>query len=240
MQNFVRFALVLLLGPGLAYAGSPPMSAYMDCARAVGQAINDKFAVIPGEASGHKGLFIYTDRDASFVPLGAPRIEDGRAYEYFLRTSISGVGDIYLNFREAKPGAKSDVQSGIGYQTTRPPTNLLDNYRAAPADYTLVERAKTVISKRLKARIATIKDFIDEKNSYATPEDAKRAFEKDRALYRTKLKNCVLEGDPDLNFAVSEEIQKLDSGFPGTTIWEIQIGGRPPAHQVRQTISANY
>jgi len=240
MRVFIRFALVMLLAPGLAYAGSPPVSAYMGCARALGLAINDKFAVIPGEGSGAKGLFIYTDQNASFVPLGAPRIEDGQAYEYFVRTSISGVGDVYLNFREARPGAKSDVQSGIGYQTTRPPINMLDNYRAAPADYSLADRAKTIISKRLKARIETIKDFIDEKNSYAAPQDAKLAFEKDRAIYRTKLKNCVLEGDADLNFAVSEEIQKLDSGFPGTTIWEIQIGGRPPAHQVRQTISANY
>ena len=228
-----------MLGSTLAHADSPPMSGYMDCARAIGVAINERFAILPGEQSGDRGLFLYTDRRAYFLPLGMPRIEDGGAYEYFLRTNVSDIGDIFLVFRETKSGSRSDRQSAIGYQTTLP-TRDLHNYRVAPALHSLGDQAKRALSKRLKERIATVKDFIDDKNSFSTPGEAKVAFEKDRMIYRAKLETCLVEGDRDLKLAVSEELQKLESGFPGTTIWEIQIGGRPPVVGASRKVSGIY
>jgi hypothetical protein len=229
----------MILGSTLAHADSSPMSGYMDCARAMGVAINEKFAVIPGEQSGDKGLFLYTDRSAFFLPRGAPRIDDGEAYEYFLRTNISGVGDIFLVLREKKPGSHSSSQPAIGYQTTLPQKDL-DNYRVAPAMYSPGDHARKALSKRLKEKIATVKDYIDDKNSFSSPGEAKVAFEKDRVIYRAKLETCRLEGDRDLKLVVSEELQKLESGFPGTTIWEIQIGGRPPSVGASKKVSGIY
>lgn len=239
MGIFIRLTILLVFGSTLAHADTPQISGYMNCARAIGVAINEKFAVIQGERSGNKGLFVYTDQGAFFLPLGAPRLEDSQAREFFLRTNISGVGDIFLSFRDKSPGSKSDIQPGIGYQTTPPPKQYLDHYRVTPANESPGDQARITISNRLKEKIATIKDFIDDKNSFGTPAEAKLAFEKDRAIYQAKLEKCRLDGDPDLKLVVSEEMQKLESGFPGLTIWEIQIGGRTPARQGRQKISAN-
>ena len=239
MHTSFRLILLMALGSTLAHADSPPMSGYMNCARAIGVAINDKFAVIPGEQSGDKGLFIYTDRSAYFLPRGAPRIEYRDAYEYLLRTHISGVGDLFLDFRERKSGSPSSSQSAIGYQTTAPKKDL-DYYRAAPAIDSPGAPARNALRKRLKERIAAVKDFIDEKNSFSTPGEARAAFEKDRMIYRAKLETCRLEGDGDLKLVVAEELQKLESGFPGTTIWEIQIGGRPPLAGASRKVSGIY
>ena len=240
MPNLVRLIITLLFSSTLAHADSYPMSGYMECARALGVAINDKFSVIPGERSGDKGLFVYTDRSAFFLPLGAPHTEDGDAQEFFLRTNIASVGDIFLVFRARKPGSKSNIQSAIGYQTTPPPKADLNNYRVTPASAAIGSQAKYVLSKRLKEKIATVKDFIDDKNSFSTPGEAKLAFEKDRVIYRAKLKACYLEEDRDLKLAVLEEVQKLETGFPGITIWEKHVGGKPPAAQTGKTVSGIY
>jgi hypothetical protein len=109
----------------------------------------------------------------------------------------------------------------------------LRSYRVTPANDSLDDRAKDVLSQRLRERVETIKHFIDDKNSFSTPDEAKAAFEKDRVIYRAKLENCRIEGDRWLNFAVAEEVQKLDSGFPGVTIWEKEIGGTRPTEGAR-------
>jgi len=228
MHIKVPLIVLAMLSSTLAHADAS-MSVYMACARAIGVAINDKFAVIPGERAGLKGLFVYTDRSASFLPLGAPGFEDSDAHGFMLRTNIAGVGEIFLVFREKRPGSDSNVQSAIGYQTSPPPKEHLANYRVTPASDLTREQAQAVLSKRLKEKIVTVKDFIDDKNSLSTPEQAKVAFERDRIVYRAKLETCRLEQDRDLKFAVAEEVQKLDSGFPGATVWEKQIGGRPSA-----------
>jgi hypothetical protein len=239
MHISVPLFLIMLFGSTLAQADASPMSRYMDCARAMGVAINVKFTVIPGEQAGDKGLFVYTDRSAYFLPRGAPRIEDREAYEYFLKTNIAGVGDLFLVLRENKPGSRSTSPPAIGYQTTRPQRDW-DSYRVAPAMDSNGDQARMALSQRLKEKIATVKDFIDDKNSFSSPDEAKAAFEKDRVLYRAKLETCRLVGDRELKFVVSEELQKLESGFPGTTIWEIQIGGRPPSGGASRKVSLAY
>jgi hypothetical protein len=237
VRRIIPFAL--LIGANLAHADLPPMSGYMGCARAMGVAINEKFAIIPGEQSGDKGLFVYTDQGVFFLPRGAPQIEDAEAHEFFLRTKISRVGEIFLVFREKKRSGDADNHSSIGYQTT-PPNKDAHNYRATPAIDSPGDQARRILSKRLKEKVAGVKDFIDEKNSFSTPGEAKAAFEKDRVIYRAKLETCRLEGDRDLRSLVSEEVQKLESGFPGATIWELQIGGKPPNIQSRNKVSGIY
>jgi hypothetical protein len=207
------------------------MSRYMDCARAIGVAINENFAVVPGERSGDKGLFVYTDKGAFFLLLGSPQAVDRQSNEYFLRTNILAVGDIFLNFRETS-GGQSKVNPAIGYQTVAPPKSLLSNYRYVSAIDSPVDKAKDALVKRLVEKIATVKEFIDDKNYLSTPAQAKIAFENDRVIYRAKLERCRL-GDRDLNLAVADEVQKLDTGFPGKTLWEIQVGGRGASGQVR-------
>ncbi len=203
------------------------MTQYMACARSIGVAINEHFAVIPGDRSGDRGLYVYTDRSAYFLPLGKPQAEDGEAHEYFLRTTVNPVGDIYFDYRDKKPGSKSNILPGIGYQMTAPPQRMVGMYHIARANDSLDERAIDVLRQRLKERISGIKDFIDSKNSYSTPVDAKLAFDKDRIVYRDKIARCRIEGDRELNAAVFEEAQKLDFGYPGLTVWEKQIGARP-------------
>ena len=209
------------------------MASYMACARSIGVAIHERFAVIPAERAGDRGLYVYTDRGAHFLPLGKPQSDDGDAHEYFLRTTVTPVGDIYLDYRDKKPGSKSNVLPGIGYQMTKPTPGMVGMYRMARASDSLDERAIDVLRQRLKERLSGIKDFIDSKNSYSTPQDAKLAFDKDRIVYREKIARCRIEGDRELNAAVFEEAQKLDSGYPGLTVWEKQIGARsaasPPA-----------
>ena len=228
-----QLILLIIFGSTLAHANSTSISSYMDCARAMGVAINDKFTIIPGEQLGDRGLYVYTDRSAFFLPLGAPHVEDSEAREFFLRTNVSDVGDIFLIFREKKPEGKSDIQTAIGYQTTTPSKNVLGDYRVTPANDSVGDHARDVFSKRLREKVATVKYFIDNKNSYSSPGEAKVAFEVDRVIYRARLDRCRLKGDRDLTFVVSEEAQKLESGFPGITIWEKQIGGKSPTAQAR-------
>ena len=110
MRFPVRLILLMLLSSTSAHADAPSMSGYMNCARAMGVAINEKFAVIPGEQSGDKGLYIYTDRSVYFLSRGAPRIQVGEAYEYYLRTNIAGVGDIFL---DSIYGVPHELQSAV-------------------------------------------------------------------------------------------------------------------------------
>jgi hypothetical protein len=232
-RALAHLILLILCGSTLAHANSPSISSYMNCARAFGVAINDKFAILPGERSGDKGLYVYTDQSAYFLLLGAPHSEVGEAHEFFLRTNVSDVGDIFLTFRDKKPGSRSNIQPAIGYQTTAPSKNDLGNYRFTPAYDSLGDHARNIISNILKEKVASVKDFIDNKNSFSTPEEAKVAFEKDRVIYREKLERCRIDGDRILKFLVAEETQKLESGFPGVTIWETQIGGKLSTSQVR-------
>jgi hypothetical protein len=200
------------------------MSDYMNCARGLGVAIDNRFVVLTGERFGDRGLYVYTDQGAFFLPLGAPDSERGEAQEFFLRTKISNVGDILLNFREKKPGSKSNIEPGISYQRMTPSTGSAGNYRATPAHDSLDDHARNLLRQRLWEKVATIKNFIDDKNRYSTPADAKLTFEKDRAIYLAKLERCRIEGDRRLNSAVAEEMQKLESGFPAITIWEKEVG----------------
>ena len=200
------------------------MARYMACARNMSVAINDKFAILPGERYGDRGLYLYTDAGAFFLSLGRPHTVDGDAQEFLLRTRISSVGDLVLNFRDQRPGSKSNIQPGISYQFTGIPAN----YPITPAVASLDERARDVLRQRLKKKVAGIKDFIDEKNRYSSPQEARLAFEKDRIIYLQKLESCRIDGDRDLSAVVVEEVQKLKSGFPGATVWEKEIGGRPP------------
>lgn len=198
----------------------------MDCAKGIGVAINERFAILPGERSRQKGLYVYTARSAYFLPLGAPRVEDGDAQEFLLKTNIASVGDILLNYRDKRPGAESSIQPGISYQIGTPPASIAGDYRATPAHASLDDQARDLLRQRLREKVATIKDFLDDKHRYLTPAEAKAAFEKDRVVYLAKLAQCRIKGDWALNAVVAEEVQKLDSGFPGVTVWEKQIGGR--------------
>jgi hypothetical protein len=223
MRFFIRLIILLISGSTLTHAEGSSTPGYMACARAMGVTISDQFAVLPGESAGNKGLFVYTDRDTYFLSLGVPRSDDGETREYFIRSSLSNVGEIFLIFRENK---NSRVPSTIGYQRTPPSTRDQDVYRLTPANDFAGGQANDAMSRRLREKIATVKDFIDDKNSFSTPTEAKVAFEKDRKIYLAKLENCRIEDDRSLNRVVTEEIQKLETGFPGITIWEKQIGGR--------------
>src|SRR5512141_2671024 len=88
-------AAILLAASGSAWAQSeaPAMSDYLHCARGLGMAIDNRFVVLTGERSGDRGLYVYTDQGAFFLPLGAPASDNGEAQEFFLRTSISSAGD---------------------------------------------------------------------------------------------------------------------------------------------------
>ena len=187
-------------------------------------AIDNRFVVLTGERFGDRGLYVYTDQGAFFLPLGAPDSDNGGAQEFFLRAKISNVGDILLNVRQKKPGSKSNVQSGISYQWMSASTGGVGNYRATPAYDSLDDQARNLLRQRLSEKVATIKNFLDDKNRYSTPADAKLTFEKDRVIYLAKLERCRIEGDRKLNSAVAEEAQKLVSGFPAITIWEKEVG----------------
>ena len=222
----LKLAIVLmLLGSTPARAAPPSVTSYMDCARAIGVAIDNKFAVVFAERFDAKGLYVYTDQSAVFLRLGAPHIENGKANEFFLLTNLYGIGDVYFNFREEKPGNRLNALSSIGYQTTPPGNRDLSNYRVTPATGSFDDLARDVLSTRLQERVATIKAFVDSKNAFSTPEDARIAFENDRVIYRAKLERCRVEGDRGLNYMVSQEMHKLETGLPGATIWETQIGG---------------
>ena len=187
-------------------------------------AIDNQFVILAGERFGDRGLYLYTDQGAFFLPLGAPDAEDGKAQEFFLRAKISNVGDILLDFREKKPGSESNVEPGISYQWMTSATSGAGKYRATPAYASFDDQARKLLRQRLGEKVATIKNFIDDKNHYSTPADAKLTYENDRAIYLAKLGRCRFEGDRMLNSAVAEEAQKLESGFPGITIWEKEVG----------------
>jgi hypothetical protein len=218
-------AAILLIASCSAWAGAetPAMSDYMNCARGLGVAFDNSFVVLPGERYGERGLYVYTDQGAHFLPLGAPDAENGEAQEYFLRTHVSNVGEILLNFRGKKPGSKSNIQPGISYQTMATAAAAPDNYRATPAGRSPDGQAANLLRQRLREKIATIKNFIDDKNRYSTPVEAKRLFEQDRRVYLAKLERCRIAGDRRLNSAVAEEMEKLKSGLPGITIWEKEV-----------------
>ena len=218
-------AAILLVASCSAWAnsGKPAMSEYMNCARSLGVAFDNRFVVLSGERHGDRGLYVYTDHSAFFLPLGAPGAVSGEAQEFFLRTNVSNVGEILLNLREKKPGSKSNIQSGISYQTMTSSMHIPAHYRATTARDSLDEHAANLLRQRLSEKVATIKSFIDDKNRYSTPAEAKRAFENDRVVYLAKLERCRIEGDHKLNSAVAEEVQKLKSGLPGVTVWEKEI-----------------
>ncbi len=219
-------AAILLVASGSAWArpDTPALAEYMNCARGLGVALDNRFVVLPGERSDDRGLFMYTDQGAFFLPLGAPDAVVGEAQEFFLRTKLSNVGDILLNFRDKIPGSRSNIQPGISYQTLTPSTRTPDRYRATPAYDSLDEQATNLLRQRLREKVATIKNFIDDKNRYSTPAEAKRSFDRDRTVYLAKLDRCRIEGDRKLNAAVADEMQKLESGLPGITIWEKEVG----------------
>jgi len=199
------------------------MAHYMDCARSMRVAINEQFAVLPGERPGGRGVYVYTDRSVSFVPFGMPHVQEGDIQEFLLRTRVPGVGELFLSVREGKPGSKSRVPPGVSYETGSIP----EAYPETPALMVIDGRARAVLSQVLKKRVSAIKDFIDDKNRYSTPIEAQRAFERDRAVYLEKLERCRVEGDPDLHAAVNDEVLKLKRGHPGATVWEREITARP-------------
>ncbi|MBM3346980.1 MAG: hypothetical protein FJY55_10885 [Betaproteobacteria bacterium] len=224
MLALAAFGAALHAAPALAQA--PPMLHYMDCARELGVAINDKFAILPGERAGGRGLYVFTDHGAHFLPLGAPQAEDGEAQEFLLKGDLSGLGELFVIFREKKPGSRSNIPPGIGYETSAPSRSAAARYRETTASESLDDRARSALRQRLKDRIAIIKEFIDNKNRYSSPAEAQLAFERDRSVYLGKLARCRIAGDRELNMVVAEEVQRLETGFPGLTVWEKQIGAR--------------
>ena len=202
------------------------MSRYMDCARELGVTINDKFAILPGERSGDRDLYVFTDHGAHFLPLGAPQAEDGEAQEFLLKADLSSIGELFLTFREKKPGSRSNMPPGIGYETNTPQGSAMGQYRETTARSTSDERARNALRQRLMDKIAIVKEFIDNKNRYSSPAEARLAFARDRSVYLAKLARCHIAGDRELNAVVAEEVQKLVTGFPGLTVWEKQIGAR--------------
>ncbi len=219
-------AAIFLVASSSAWARpeAPELTQYMNCARGLGVAIDNRFVVLRGERSGERGLYLYTDQAAFFLPLGAPGADDGQAQEFFLRTKLSNVGDILFNYRDKKPGSRSNIQPGISYQTLSASAHTPANYRATLAYDALDEQATYLLRERLREKVATIKNFIDDKNRYSTPAEAKRGFDRDRAVYMAKLERCRIDGDRRLSAAVAEEMQKLETAFPGVTIWEKEVG----------------
>ena len=217
------------LGPGTpVHADSPSMSSYMNCARAIGVAQGDTFAVISGDRPTGKGIYIFTDRNAYFLHLGPPQTEnlETREFLFRFRSADPELREMYLSFRERKPGSQSRFSESIAYQMTPPAEFWLGLYRTVELIVALDDRAREMLSQRLRERVATIKSFIDDKNSFSTPGEAGVAYASDRVAYIKKLESCRLVGDRRLQSVVSEEIEKLETGFPGATIWEIQVDGK--------------
>ncbi len=212
---------------------TPAISDYMTCARALGVTIDDQFAIFPGERSGDKGLYIFTDLRVFFLPLGTPAISSGDAQEYFLKTSVPSIGDMYIDFRDGKPGNYSKIQPAISYQTMKASEKIAASYREASVLVVRDDSARKLLRQRLRDRISVIKNFLDDKNSYSAPGEAKAAFEKDRAIYLAKLETCRIGGDPELSLVVAEEMKKLKDGFPGASVWERQIGDANARRDIR-------
>lgn len=231
-KKSLLFVLLLPLAFGAfgpaAFAATPLIADYMSCARALGTAMNERFTVVPGSRGADKGLFLYTDQNAFFLPLGQPQDEDDIGFNFFLKTSISNVGDIFLFFREKKPGVKTNNPSEIGYETKTPPAHIRSAYRTTPAVLSQGDYALDVFSRAIREKVMRVKYFIDGKNYFSTPREAKLAFEQDRANFMFKLAHCSLEGDRDLSRTVAEEMNKLETGLPPVTVWEKQIGNKAP------------
>jgi hypothetical protein len=220
----VALLLLALLGPLGAHAATPSVTGYFDCARAMGVAINDKLAVIPGELAGDRGLYIYTERRAYFLPLGAPHARQDEADEFFVRTSIATVGDVFLVFRDRTPGSSSKIQPGVGYNSVAPGGQA--TYRFTAARLSDGEQAIDPLRVKLKERIVAVTRFLNDKHRYSPPSEAKNGFDADRTLYLARLDRCRFDGDLALTLAVDEEVKKLSPGFTGVTIWEKQVGRR--------------
>jgi hypothetical protein len=217
-------AALLAVLPVAAHADAQ-MKAYMDCARALGVAIHEKFAILAGTRSGADGLYVYTDESAYFVALGNPDARDRGAQDFLLHTNVSSVGDLFLRFRDRAPGSSVNVQPGVSYETREPSSSAGgSSYRPTPAIDVPDSRAREVLSRALREKVTKIKVLIDEKNYVLVPARAQAAFEKDRGIYLAKLEQCRIDGDRQLNFAVEEEVEKLRFGFPGVTLWERQVG----------------
>ena len=204
----------------------PLSSAYLSCARALGATIHDKFAILPGVRSGTNGLYVYMQDRALFLPLGEPDADDRDAQEFFVKTRLASVGDVFLNFREGKPGSRVKFQPGISYEINAPMKVPSWLYRSTLAVDAPDNRAWEVLSRKLREKASAIKLMIDEKNRYSTPTEAKAAFERDRVVYLDKLAQCHITTDWELRAVVQEEEDKLKYGFPGATIWEREIGQR--------------
>jgi hypothetical protein len=231
LQLSSLLALPALLSPTLVHAAPPSLSSYMDCARAIGLALNERFTVVPAKWGNDKGLLFYTDHGASFLALGAPHSEDSTAYEFLIKTRVAGVGEVFLNFREKKPPIKTLNPTEIGYQTT--PPGMPGQYLPVAMTGAPAELARDALSKALREKVSTVKYFIDAKSRFSTPREAKIAFEQDRFVFLAKLSDCRIEGDRALNLAVAEEVQKLETGFPVVTIWETQIGSKQAVARTR-------
>ena len=233
-------ALLLAMATGNpARAQTAPISGYMNCARALGVAQNDGFAIIAGERQSGKGIYIYTDRNAYFLQLGRPQIETPHAREFLFRLGdpASGSGELFLSYRE-EAGSQdgiSKARDSIAYQTSPPAAFRQKLYRRVALESLLDDRAREIISQNLRERVGRIKIAIDDKNRYFTPAEASASFETDRVVYRTKLESCRIEGDRRLQLAVTDQIEKLEKGFPGATIWETQIDGRSTLLKPRRT-----
>ena len=225
-QWALRFLLLALAAATPALADAPRIAGYMDCARAVGVAISDSLAVIPGDRGGDKDLYLYTDRGAWFLPLGAPDVEQGEAAEFFVRTRISAVGEIFLVYRDRSPGSSSNIQPAIGYLDRLPGLDTLGSYRYAPVFDVRGDQAIDTMRHKLVEKIATVRDFLTEKHRYSPPAEAQAGFLADRKTYLARLGRCRVGGDRDLHRVVAEEERKLAQGFTGVTVWEKQVSSR--------------
>ncbi len=220
-------ALALCASCFCAPASADTLSAaYLSCARALGATIHEKFAILPGARSGTNGLYVYMQDRALFLPLGEADAEDRDAQEFFVKTRLASVGDVFLNFREGKPGSRVKFQPGISYEIDQPMKVPSWLYRSTLAVEAADRRAWEVLSRKLREKVSAIKLMIDEKNRYSTPAEAKAAFERDRVIYLDKLAQCHINSDWELRSVVQEEEDKLKYGFPGATIWEREIGQR--------------
>lgn len=205
-------------------ADGPRIAAYLDCARATGASVNDRFAVVSSEGAGEKGLFLFTERAAYFLPLGAPDVSDRDASEFLLRTNLAPVGEVFLVFRDRASGDRGIAQQAIGVSLLAPPSGLPERYRYTPALDALGEHALDAMRRKLVDKISRVHDFLTEKHRFSPPAEARAAFATDREEYLARLARCRSTGDPALEAAVAVEERRLAHGFTSATIWERQVG----------------
>jgi len=205
---------------GLAASFAP----YMRCAKAIGVAIHETFTVVPTEKRADRGLYLYEGDDVFFLPLGSRTVAVGGVGEYWLRTRIPDVGELFLEFREVRPAGEDYLVPAISYRFAVSSANELLQYRLTPLLRADEDEARDALRKALSKKIAGIKYFIDEKNKFSSPAEATAAFKSDRTNYLSKLDECRIEDDYELNRVVAEEVEKLQTEFRGATIWEKQVG----------------